>query len=192
MTNKQSFVHNIDMNERDGEKLNRLIIAVADGYADCLDGIYQIAGGKMFAVALSVVGKDYAEDVLHDSFIKIARFAKKYTPQPNPCGWLIKIVRNTALDYVRSRKAHTAASTEEFYSLSSLDYSPENRENAIMLEEALKRLEGDERKVIYCKYYLDMTIREIAKELKLSKSAVQRTAERAEAKLKNLLEGGTN
>lgn len=180
------------MNERDGEKLNRLIIAVADGYADCLDGIYQIAGGKMFAVALSVVGKDYAEDVLHDSFIKIARFAKKYTPQPNPCGWLIKIVRNTALDYVRSRKAHTAASTEEFYSLSSLDYSPENRENAIMLEEALKRLEGDERKVIYCKYYLDMTIREIAKELKLSKSAVQRTAERAEAKLKNLLEGGTN
>lgn len=80
-------------NGSDGEKLNRLIIAVADGHADCLDGIYALAGGKMYAVAVSVVGRDYAEDVLHESFIKIARLAKKYSWSENPCGWLIKIVR---------------------------------------------------------------------------------------------------
>ena len=180
------------MNERDGEKLNRLILAVADGHADCLDGILQLAGGRMMAVALSVVGRDYAEDVLHDSFIKVARFAKSFSFGMNPYGWLLKIVKNTALDYIKSKKLRAEVSDDNFYSLSSLDYSPEKRENAIMLEQAIAKLEPDEKRIIYLIYYLDMTVREAAKEMNLSKSAVQRLKEKAEAKLKNLLDGGTN
>ena len=180
------------MNERDSEKLNRLILAVADGHADCLDGIYALSGARMYAVALSVVGRDYAEDVLHDSIIKIARFAYKYRRDMNPFGWVLKIVRNTALDCLRTRRLHAEVSTEEFFSLTSLDYSPENRENALMLEQALSKLDADEKKIIYYIYYLDMTVREIAAELDLSKSAVQRIKDRAEAKLKTLLKSGTN
>lgn len=179
-------------NGSDGEKLNRLIIAVADGHADCLDGIYALAGGKMYAVAVSVVGRDYAEDVLHESFIKIARFAKKYSWSENPCGWLIKIVRNTALDFLKAKKLRREVSDDEFYSLSSTDYSPEKKENAIVLEQAIAKLEPDEKKIIYLIYYLDMTVREIAAELKISKSAVQRIKDRAEKRLKILLDGGTN
>lgn len=179
------------MTESDSEKLNRLICAVADGYADCLDGIYEIAGGRMLAVATAVAGRNDAEDVLHDSLIKIARFAKKYKRGTNAFGWLLKITRNTALDYARSKNAHPAASTEEFFSLTSLDYSPDARDNAVMLERALEKLDGGERKVIYLKYFLDMTVREIAAELGCSKSSVQRTVERAERKLKALI-GGTN
>lgn len=180
------------MSIENGEKLNRLIFAVADGHADCLDGIYALAGGQMFAVALGIVGKDFAEDVLHDSFIKIARFAKKFRSGMSPYGWVLKIVRNTALDYVKKKNVRKETSTEEFFSLSSLDYSPENRENAIMLEQAIAKLEPDERKIIYYVYYLDMTVREIAAEINSSKSAVQRLKEKAESKLKTLLSGGTN
>lgn len=175
-----------------GEKLNNLILAVADGHAACLDGIYEIAGGRMLAVAAGIAGRDCAEDIVHDSFIKIARFARKYKKGTSPYAWLMKIVRNTALDYVRSRKAHTEISTDEFYSLTSLDYSPEGRESALMLEAAISKLEPDEKKVIYYIYYLDMTVREIAAEMKCGKSSVQRIAERAEQKLKIFLGGGTN
>ena len=180
------------MFERESEQLNRLILAVGDGHADCLDGIYELAGKRMFAVALGIVGRDNAEDVLHDSFIKIARFAHLYRRGMNPFGWVLKIVRNTALDFLRFKNNRAEVSTEEFFSLTSLDYSPERRENAIMLEQALSKLDPDEKKVIYLTYYLDMTVREIADELDLSKSAVQRTKERAEKKLKTLLDGGTN
>ncbi len=179
------------MYENDCEKLNRLIIAVADGYVDCLDGIYEIAGGRMLAVAAGIAGREYAEDVLHDSFIKIARFAHKYR-RDNPYGWLMRLVKNTALDFVRSRKARAEVSDELFFNLTSLDYSPEKRDEALELERAIARLEPDEKKVIYCKYYLDMSVREIAAANKQSKSAVQRAVERAERKLKNLLDGGTN
>lgn len=180
------------MTERDGEQLNRLILAVADGHVDCLDGIYDLAGRRMYAVALGIAGRDNAEDVLHDSFIKIARFAHLYRRGMNPFGWVLKIVRNTALDFLRARNNRAEVSTEEFFALSSLEYSPERRESAIILEQALSGLEPDEKKIIYFIYYLDMTVREAAQELNISKSAVQRTKERAEKKLKTLLDGGTN
>ena len=176
----------------DGEKLNKLIFAVAGGDADSLDGILRLAGGKMTAVAVSIVGRDCAEDVVHDSFIKIARFAKSYKRGMSPYGWIMKIVRNTALDYIKAKKGRGEVSEEEFYSLSSLDYSPEKRENALVLEQAMQQLESDERKVIYLTYYLDMTVREIAGETGMSKSAVQRLKEKAEEKLKKLLDSGTN
>lgn len=179
------------MIESDGEKLNRLILAVADGNAECLDGVYEIAGGRMFAVALVIVGRDNAEDVLHESFIKVARFAKKYGRGTNPYGWLCKIVKNTALDFLRTKKARPETDIDGLFNLTSLDYSPEARENAIALEQALSRLSKDEKKIIYYTYYLDMTVREIAAELKIGKSAVQRAKDKAEKKLKTLLDGGT-
>ncbi len=180
------------MTESDGVKLNRLINAVADGYTDCLDGIYEIAGGRMFSAALGLVrNRAAAEDVLQESFIKIVRFAKSYRAD-NPYGWLMKIVRNTAYDYLRKTKVHPEVSTDEIFNLTSLDYSPERRENAIMLEQAIATLDGNEKKVIYFTYYLDMTVREIAAELKCGKSTVQRTLAAAEKKLKIFLDNGTN
>ena len=175
------------MIESDGDKLNRLILAVADGDADSLDGILSLAGGKMTAVAVGLVGRDYAEDVVHDAFIKIVRFAKSFRQGVNAYGWIVKIVKNTALDYLKANKLKREISDTELFTLSSLDYSPEKRENALALEQALSRLEADERKVIYFVYYLEMTVREIAGEMKLSKSAVQRLKDRAEEKLKNFL-----
>lgn len=180
------------MDTRDGEKLNGLISGVAQGLGECLDGIYELAGGRMYAVALGIVGKDDAEDVLHDSFIKIARFAKKYKLYTNPYAWLLKIVRNTALDYIRKKKARAEVSDELLFNLSSLDYSPERRESAIVLEEAIKKLNPEEQQAIYYAYYLDMTVRETAAAMKCGKSSVQRTLQRAEEKLKLFLDGGTN
>lgn len=181
------------MTENDGGKLNRLICAVARGETDSLDEIYSIAGGRMLAVALSVVGeKSAAEDVLQESFIKIVRFASKYRPSDSPFGWLMKIVRNTALDAVRKNRRHPTASAEEFYSLTSYDYAPERRENAIVLEQAISQLDEDEKKVIYFIYYLDMTLRETAAMMSCGKSTVQCIQERAEKKLKTTLSRGTN
>lgn len=101
-------------------------------------------------------------------------------------------MRNTALDFIKAKKIRNEVSEEAFYSLSSLGYSPEKRENAIMLEQAMSKLEPEERKILYLIYYLDMTVREAASELEMSKSAVQRLKEKAEARLRELLYGGTN
>ncbi len=181
------------MSPENNQKLNNLLIAVAKGYTECLDGIYEIAGGRMLAVALSVVGDRHtAEDVVHDSLIKIARFAKKYKPDTEPCAWIISVVRRTAFDQIRKQKRRREVSSEEFYFLSDSGYSAEKRDSAIALEQAIKKLSDEDRKIIYYVYYLDMPLREIAKRTHTSKSAVQRAIKRAEKNLKNLISGGTN
>ncbi len=94
-------------------QLNNLICAVAEGDAESLDGVYVIAAKRMYVAALTIVGeRAAAEDVVSDSFIKVARFAKKYKTQTDALGWLLKIVRNTALDYLRKRKRRAEVSAE--------------------------------------------------------------------------------
>ena len=172
------------------EKLNRLLFAVGEGAAECLDGIYAHAGGQMFAVAMGIVhDRALAEDVVHDSLIKIAKNARRYKKGTSALAYIMTIVRNTALDVVRKRKHEI--STDEIFPITSYDYSFDGRERALSLESAIKKLDPDEQKIIYCRYYLDMTMRETAAALKISKSTVQRIQERAEVKMKYYL-GGTD
>ncbi len=172
------------------EQLNTLVAAVADGNANCLDGIYAAAGGRMFAVALGILkDRALAEDAVHDSLIKIAKNAHKYKKGTSALAWIMTIVRNTALDEARKRKREV--DVDGFYSVASLDYSHEKCESAMNFERALNTLDGVQRKIIYCRYYLDLTVRETAAQLKMSKSAVQRAQEQAENKIKKYL-GGTN
>jgi RNA polymerase sigma-70 factor (ECF subfamily) len=181
------------MSTGDKQQLNSLLFGVANGNADCLDGIYEIAGGRMMAVAMSIVkNRQTAEDIVHDSFIKIVKYARRYKSDGDGYAWVMSIVRNTALDYIRKRRQHIEVSAEEIYNLSSSDYSPEKRENAIMLESALNKLAPDERKIIYLTYYLEMPLREIATELGISKSTADRKLQSAQKNLKILLNCGTN
>lgn len=174
----------------DGEQLNIFIAMTAEGKPEGLDGIYAVAGGRMLSVALGILKeRAAAEDAVHDSLIKIARFASRYR-RDNPWLWVLKIVRNTALDRLKKRRAHPTASADEFYNLTSEDYSPEKRENAILLESAMAKLDEAERKLIYFAYWMDMSVRDIAKETGGSKSSVQRALRKAEEKLKKLLNAG--
>lgn len=176
------------MNDGVKSQLNILIDAVARGDAESLDGIYELAGKRMFIAALSIVcDKSSAEDVVSDSFIKIVRFAHKYKIGDEPLAWILRIVRNTALDFLRKRKRRTEVSTEEFFSLTDDSYSPEKRETAVLLEQAMAKLLPDERRAVYMRYYLEMTVREIAGTINLSRSAAERLIQRAEENLKKIL-----
>lgn len=77
--------------------------------------------------------------------------------------------------------------------LSLLDKIPEkeNRQekllDKVLLEELLGRLETEERKLIYMRYFQDMTQTEIARQLHISQVQVSRMEKRILKKLKKLL-----
>ena len=101
-------------------------------------------------------------------------------------------MRNTAFDLLRRRKVRAEENLDEFFHLTDERYRPERMENALLLEGAIAQLAPPERRMIYYRYYLDFTVREIARETGMSKSAVQRLVASAEAHLKNLLDAGQN
>ena len=77
--------------------------------------------------------------------------------------------------------------------LSLLDKIPEkeNRQekllDKVLLEELLGRLEAEERKLIYMRYFQDMTQTEIARQLHISQVQVSRMEKRILKKMKKLL-----
>lgn len=177
------------MTDNDREQLNQMLVGVAHGETDCLDGISEILGGRMYAVARNVVRDgDMALDVVSESFIKIARFARKYKRGTNAAAWILRVVYNTALDMLR-KYGRSEANAELLFLRSppTADGSPEAMQRSLELEEALGKLEPKERQIITLRYYLDMTVAEAAEAAGLSRSSADRLIKKAEEKLKNLL-----
>lgn len=172
------------------EKLNQLILMLAYGHADALDGIFELVGKRMFVLARGIVHSEAdAEDVLSDSFLKIARGASSFKEGTNGYAWCMRIVRNTAFDYLRKRKVRAEEDLDAFFHLTDERYSPDRRDDALALEAAIAKLTAEEKRLVYLRYYLDFTIRDVAAELKISKSAAERRLNAVEQKLLALLAG---
>lgn len=174
----------------DSAQLNNLILRIAKGDPSALDELYALVGKRMFALARGIVGTQAdAEDVVSDSFLKLVKYAYSFK-EGNGYGFLMRIVRNAALDFMRKRKRTATENIDDFFSLSDERYSPEKREDALLLESAIKSLPPLEKKMIYYRYYLDHTVREIAREEGMSKSSAERAVARAEEMLKKFLKAG--
>lgn len=173
----------------DHGQLNELLDALKAGDADALDGIFAAVGRRMFALARGITGGHAdAEDVVSESLCKIARGVRTFRDGTNGYAWIMRIVRNTAFDLLRSNKRAATEDLDAFFHLSDERYSPERREDALLLERAIEQLSPVQRKMIYYRYYLDFTVRDIARETGMSKSAAERALQAAEESLKKLLQ----
>lgn len=82
-----------------------LIGLVSSGDRAAFSKLYGLTNGKLFAVALHVLGnRADAEEAVQESFLKIWRRAGSYVPGPmSPISWLARIARNQAIDMFRAR-----------------------------------------------------------------------------------------
>lgn len=80
------------------------LMACARGDRQALQQLYQREGRYLMGVALRIVRqRQQAEDVLHDAFISIWQRAETFNPaRGEGRGWVYSVVRNAALNMVRS------------------------------------------------------------------------------------------
>jgi len=170
------------------ERINQLILLIATGDRNALEEFYKSIGGRLFSVALGLMrNRQNAEDVLHDSLIRIVRYAKTFNKGTNGYAWACKIVKNTALNKIKSEGYRQGQNIDCFFHLSSGGDLYEERGRALDIKSAMQNLSSAERLVIWLKYYNDMTVREISQQTNMKKSTVQDNIKRAEEKLKLLL-----
>jgi RNA polymerase sigma-70 factor (ECF subfamily) len=83
-----------------------LLAAVAAGDIAALDLLYRHFRPLAFAVACKLVrDRVVAEDIVHDAFLSVWRAASSYQPgRGSPRAWLVTIVRNAAIDALRTRE----------------------------------------------------------------------------------------
>ncbi len=172
------------------------IAAVALGDRSAYRRLYDAASPKLFAIALRIL-RDHAraEDVLQDSFINVWNGAAGYdATRAAPMTWMVTIVRNRALDYLRRIEHRNVELDDDLdATLESKEPTPadhaQRRQEALALERCLDRLEAGPRQVIAVAYYQGLTHSELATLLRIPMGTVKTWIRRGLEKLRHCLDG---
>jgi DNA-directed RNA polymerase specialized sigma24 family protein len=90
--------------ERDGDDHEALLGQVAAGDQRALEPLYRALRVAVFTVAPSVVrDRSLAEDVLHETLVRVAEKADTYRAGTRPRAWVLAIAHTVAIDAVPRR-----------------------------------------------------------------------------------------
>lgn len=171
------------------EKTEYALGLIAAGDDRGLDLLYGCMGRTMLFIAKGIV-KDArtAEEVVQDSFLKIVKHIKRYKRGTNAYAWVCRIVRNTALNALKRDRGAHEKNLDEFVNLSDGQDMEERSATRILVEKIMDSLAPPiVKKMVYMKYFMDMTVREIAKEVGKSKSYVSKELIKAEEQMRKTI-----
>lgn len=156
------------------------------------EALYMEYSDRIFRFILLMVGsEEVAEDLTHDTFVRVESALKNYRGNASHYTWLVSIARNVTYDYWRRKKKI------RFYSMTKNNgfEAKEMPEELLVKEEtvrelyiAINKLKLTYREVIILRKIQSLSIDETAEALGWSKSKVKSTLLRALEALKTELE----
>ncbi len=146
--------------------------------------LYDLTASRLYGLALRIVAnKEWAEDVLQESFLGIWRSAETYRDSLSPpLAWMGMLVRSRALDFLRRRRAERLHLNVPIESVEDLlqdqdAQAPmqliEASEQAAALHQCLQQLAQPQRQVVSLAYLRDLSHSELASCLKLPLGTVK-------------------
>ena len=156
--------------------------------------LYRQASPKLFAIALRMVrASDTAEEILQEAFLLIWRKADRYRPERGEAfAWMVAIVRNCAIDILRSR-ARTSAlvvdGEQEPEPVDTVDAEELWAATCIgdKMRACLQELQKEQRICIHLAYYYGKSHEEIATAVGRPLGSVKSWIRRGLLKLKDCL-----
>jgi RNA polymerase sigma-70 factor, ECF subfamily len=149
---------------------------------EAFEVLYDRHGGAAYSLAYRIVGdRAAAEEVTQEAFISVWRSGARFdAARGSVRSWLLSVVRNRAIDFLRSRAGR--APKLDFDDDSALEQRPARerteeealrRETAAELRGALGKLPGEQSKVIELAYFGGFSHSEIAQILGLPMGTVK-------------------
>lgn len=163
-----------------------------------LEQLYNRYRRYMYAVAYSIISDSYlAEDVVQDAFLTLWRKASTYHEQEGSVkSWLQAIVRNRAIDKVRSsaQRERQCIPLEDINELNSSHLAPEvweqvwEADQSAIIRNALAQLPTEQSVAIELNYFYGYTHTEIAKQQQIPLGTVKGRVRLGLQKIKLLLQ----
>ncbi|MDE5588249.1 MAG: RNA polymerase sigma factor [Acetatifactor sp.] len=133
-----------------------------------------------------------AEELAEETFVRIVtrkpRFVAKYSFKT----WLYTIGRNIAVNYKKHEGKIADASIDDMGNVSrdeeALEHSYLRKEQKIIVHRALSKINPDYGKVLYLKFFEDLTNEQIARVMKRNRRQVENLIYQAKQSLKAELE----
>lgn len=118
--------------------LAELLARVSAGDQAAFQSIYERTSAKLYGVVLRIVkGRELADEVLQDSYLRIWQNASKYAPASGrPMTWMISIARYAAIDVIRKRAYDTQ------YTEIELPERSDDPERQVIVQDQLGRCLG--------------------------------------------------
>ena len=147
-----------------------LLDRVARGDHRALAALYDRLSPLAYGLALRIAGDaGAAQDVVQEAFLRVWRRADRYDPsRGSPRAWLLRIVRNLAIDQHRARQAlaHTMMAGADDASAATTPQRPDDAavhtEAVTRLRVALAELPTEQRRAIEIAYFEGLSHTEIA------------------------------
>lgn len=156
---------------------------VAQGNANSLERLYNLTSGAVYAYALATTKNPYdAQDVLHDTFVKVYDNAPSYRSQRKPMAWILTIAKHLCFSKFR-QSGNLCQLSDEMLERQFADNEQINVEEKLFVTNCLLRLNEDERTIVVLHAMSGLKHREIAKHLDLPLSTVLSKYNRALKKL---------
>jgi RNA polymerase sigma-70 factor (ECF subfamily) len=149
---------------------------------EAFEVLYDRHGGAAYSLAYRIVGdRAAAEEVTQEAFISVWRSGARFdAARGSVRSWLLSVVRNRAIDFLRSKAGK--APKLDFDDESALEQRPASerteeealrRETAVEVRGAIGRLPGEQAKVIELAYFGGFSHSEIAEVLSLPMGTVK-------------------
>ncbi len=148
----------------------RLLARIAQREERALADLYDRLSPLAYGLALRIAGDpDAAQDVVQEALLRIWRAAEQYDETRGaPRPWLLRLVRNVAIDHVRARGSRGRAETRSAAAPAE-DEGPERPEDLVIraeradrLRAALETLPPEQRRAIEIAYFEGLSHSEIA------------------------------
>jgi RNA polymerase sigma-70 factor (ECF subfamily) len=184
----------------DPAELQSLLARTALGDRAAFRRLYDATAPSLLGVALRILNRrDRAEDVLQEAFVNVWHKAGSYAAAASqPMTWLTAIVRNRALDMLRSESRHQSDSLDDEESGVSFDPEDERPDPLGLLEQAgdamrirgcLDAIEGPQKQCLALAYYHGLSHSEVAAHLSAPIGSVKVWLRRGIDKLKRCIDG---
>lgn len=169
---------------------------VAYEHSQIVSRLYNVHRQDLMQLLQSVVkDREVAEELLHDTFIKLTSMPTlDVIRKPRP--FLIRVARNLALDYLRQQKSRPTVEIEEA-GVELIAELPEHLEvvlkerRVVQLKQTIAELPPRAREALMLAKFREMTLREVAKEMGISQTMVEKHLKTALRKCRVALGSGT-
>lgn len=161
-----------------------LMNQIACGDKEALAQLYHTLSPRLFGIILRMVRRrDWAEEILHDTFIQIWQSAVYYDEQRSePQIWLSHIARNRAIDYLRKHE-NRCCSVDDISEAEDAFQAPlpteDVHQEARRLQQCLEHLPSEQRQSIALAYYRGLSQTEIALSMSQPEGTVKSWIRRA-------------
>lgn len=180
------------MDTKGKQEITKALLAVKNREEYAVERLYELVGHTIRYIAFKYLKNiEDAEDLEQDFWADIYRIADKFFFFENGFGYICKVMNNMAVNrYKKLRGTNKVKiSYVDYTQIDSINLDCFNDiDEKVIIREAIRKLEEKERIILQLTYFEDMTIMKIARELKMSKSAVGRIKIAAINKLKKEFE----